>query len=150
MKTLTSAIHGGVKLDEARLNGFNPSRRGIPYLVKLENKIRIRYIGVKFLRTRISLNVSRGARKSCVQFNWRKYAPRKNSAEQGLRGGFKKKKETASFPTYRPIKDVALSFLGQREESRLYFALCPGNSTWGCKKRRNVPSWQVILSKKSS
>lgn len=55
---------------------------------------------------RISLNVSRGARKSCVQFNWRKYAPRKNSAEQGLRGGFKKKKETASFPTYRPIKDV--------------------------------------------
>lgn len=53
MKTLTSAIHGGVKLDEARLNGFNPSRRGIPYLVKLENKIRIRYIGVKFLRTRV-------------------------------------------------------------------------------------------------
>lgn len=58
------------------------------------------------LYARISLNVSRGARKSCVQFNWRKYAPRKNSAEQGLRGGFKKKKETASFPTYRPIKDV--------------------------------------------
>lgn len=150
MKTLTSAIHGGVKLDEARLNGFNPSRRGIPYLVKLENKIRIKYMCKISPYARISLNVSRGARKSCVQFNWRKYAPRKNSAEQGLRGGFKKKKETASFPTYRPIKDIALSFLGQREESRLYFALCPGNSTCRWKKRRNVPSWQVILSKKSS
>lgn len=44
MKTLTSAIHGGVKLDKARLNGFNPSRRGIAYLVKLENKIRIKYM----------------------------------------------------------------------------------------------------------